>query len=560
VVFDAVASLIDKSLLQQTEQEGEQPRLVMLETLRDYGLECLTLHGEEEVTRQAHAAYYLQLAEEAEPKLLIVDDAKWLEHLEQDHDNLRAAMQWLLKQVVGDEGRQRKEMALRLAAALRRFWIMRGHISEGLSLLEQALTARQGIAAPIRAKALQAAGSLAVYLDDTERAEMLCGESLRLCRELGDRAGIAFSLYQLGCLGSATGNPTMARIHTEEALELFREEGDESGIAWSLYNLGWFVSDQGEYDRARALFEKSLAMHMALEDKRGIASSLMRLARILLVSQGDPEVAYLRLQEGLALFRELGDIVHIAQCLSLSGQLVLTQGDTATSRSLFEESLRLSREIGIQWEIAESLAGLAQVEANQGNLAAARLLYEQCLAIEGKWKYKDLLPSCLEGLANVVIAQGEFTWAARLWGMAKDIREAQGAPLPPIDRAAYERRIASASSQIGAQAFAAAWAEGRMMTLGQVLALQGRVMLPTPIIAKHTSTSSMKSPISHAGLTAREVEVLRLVSQGLTDAQVAEQLVISPHTVNTHLKAIYGKIGVSSRSAATRYAVEYHLL
>ncbi len=422
-VLDGVASLIDKSLLQQTEHEGEVPCLIMLETIREYGLDVLAASGEMEITRQAHAAYYLQLSEEADPELQGPQQLVWLKRLEQEHENLRAAMQWSLEQAEDEGARQRKETALRLGAALRRFWMIHDHIREGRSFLEQALTACQGIVASVRAKALRAAASLAVYIDDTERAERLCEESLTLCRELEDRAGIASSLYQLGMLASTTGNPTTARMRTEEALALFREVGDRDGIAWSLYNLAWFVSDQGEYARARALLEESLAMHRASGNKRGIASSLFRLAWVLLLSQGNPATARSQLEEGLALFRELGDKGNMAQCISLSGRLALSQGDTTAGRSLLEESMMLFRQIGSPWGIAESLAMLAQVEASQGDLTVARTLYEESLTLARERNYKDLLPSCLEGLAGVVAKQGEPGWAARLWGAAEILRE-----------------------------------------------------------------------------------------------------------------------------------------
>ncbi len=556
-VVDGVASLLDKSLLQQTEQEGEGPRLTMLETIREYGLECLRESGEAHTSQRAHALYYLAFAEEAEPHLQGGQQAVWLERLEREHNNLRAALQWSLEQ---GEDRHRREIALRLGAALRRFWLMHGHISEGLSLLEQALTARRGIVASVRAKALRAAASLAVYIDDTERAEMLCGESLTLCRELGDRAGIAFSLYLLGMLASTTDNLTTARMHTEEALALYREVGDKDGIAWSLSNLADFVGNQGEYARARALFEESLAMHRALENKRGIANSLFRLAWVLLVSQGDPAQARSLLEEGLALFRELGDKGNIAQCLSLAGRLALSQGDTIAGRSLLEESMLLSREIGSQWGIAESLALVAQVEASQGDLAAARTLYEKSLTLAREWNYKDLLPACLEGLADVVGVQGEPAWAAQLWGAAEALREVMGAPLSPVSRAPYERAVAAARTQLGEQAFATAWAEGRIMTVEQVLAAQGLARMLTPSTGSSPAPPARKPATYPDGLTAREGEVLRLVAQGWTDAKIAERLVVSPRTVNTHLTAIYGKIGVTSRSAATRYAIEHKLV
>ena len=182
-ILDGVASLIDKSLLQQTEQEGEEPRLVMLETIREYGLEALTDSGEEEITRQAHAAYYLALAEKAEPEFGGPEQATWLERLEREHDNLRAALNWSLEQ---GKARRRMEMALRLGGALRRFWLVHAHIGEGRVFLEQALAEGGEVAASVRAKALVAAANLAASQNDYDRTETLCQESLALFQELGD--------------------------------------------------------------------------------------------------------------------------------------------------------------------------------------------------------------------------------------------------------------------------------------------------------------------------------------------------------------------------------------
>src|SRR5436853_5546825 len=167
----------------------------------------------------------------------------------------------------------------------------------------------------------------------------------------------------------------------------------------------------------------------------------------------------------------------------------------------------------------------------------------------------DIAPT-VEGLAVVVAEQGETTWAVRLLAAAAALRGSLGAPLPHVCRAGYERSLAAARAQLGEQAFAVAWAEGQSMTWEQALAARGPVTLPRET---HPAPPT-KSPTTYPdGLTAREVEVLRLLAQGLTDAQIAAQPIISPRPVNTHLKAIYGKIQVSSRSAATRYALEQHL-
>ncbi len=166
----------------------------------------------------------------------------------------------------------------------------------------------------------------------------------------------------------------------------------------------------------------------------------------------------------------------------------------------------------------------------------------------------------MEGLAGMVLAQGYPSWAARLLGSAESLRMAKGTPIPQVERADYERLVATARTLLGQATFTTAWAEGRTMTLEQALTSPGPVAVPEEVASAAQLTPAKTLSTYPAGLTAREVEVLRLIAQGLTDAQVAEQLVISPRTVNWHLTSIYGKIQVSSRAAATRYAIEQKLL
>src|SRR5205823_5501665 len=186
-VLDGVASLIDKSLLQQTEQEGGELRLGMLETLREYGWECLTVNGEMEAAQQAHAAYYLLLAEEAKPQLQGPQQDRWLERLEREHENVRKTLSWLM-------GREEIEMALRLATALTRFWEVHGHLSEGYQWLETVLSKSQNVASSLRAWGLNDAAWFACLQNSPDRAERLLGEGLPLFRAVDDKRGIAFSL------------------------------------------------------------------------------------------------------------------------------------------------------------------------------------------------------------------------------------------------------------------------------------------------------------------------------------------------------------------------------
>ncbi|GAC1350566.1 MAG: hypothetical protein NVSMB27_34260 [Ktedonobacteraceae bacterium] len=408
-VLDGVASLIDKSLLLQIEREGEEPRLVMLEMIREYGLEALASSGEEEITRQAHAAYYLALAEKAEPEFGGPEQAAGVERLEREHDNLRAALAWSLEQ-----GRARRcmEMALRLGGALRRFWLVHAHIGEGRTFLEQALAESEGVAAPVRAKALIAAANLAVSQSDYDPTETLCQQSLALFQEIGDQSGIAFSLYLQGVVLWNRGDSAGGRSLIEEALVLFRKIDDKDQTAWSLSLLALFDSSHGEYARAYALFEESLVLHREMEHKRGIAFSLIRMAQVLFVSQGDQAAVRSLLAEGFALARESSDKENIAYLYAVQGQIALSQSDAVTARSLLAKSVRLYREVGSRHGIAESLSLLAKVVAAEGNHTEAYALYEESLAIARELNHPGMIASCLEGLAGVIVAQGKVAWGA----------------------------------------------------------------------------------------------------------------------------------------------------
>ena len=368
--------------------------------------------------------------------------------------------------------------------------------------------------------ALKAAAHLAFVQSDYDRAEALYEECLARCRELGDTAGIALSLRLLGAIAARRGNFVVASSFEEESLALFREVGDKEGIIFSLIGL----------------------------------------ANLLFISQGDPAKVHTLLEEGLALCREVGHKEGIAWALSLLGEVFLQQGDTVKARSLLEESVALTREIGKR-DIDWSLFVLGRVAASEGDYAAAGTLYEESLAI-GREMGDDLnIPSYLEGLADVVAIQGESLWTARLLGSAETLREARGTPIPPVYRAGYERSVASARIQLGEKAFAAAWVEGRGMTAEQAVAAQGQAILSQPSPTELLSTSPVKTSTTNPdGLTPREVDVLVLLAQGLTSAQIAEQLMIGVVTVNFHVRSIYSKLGVTSRSAATRYALDHHLV
>ena len=483
-----------------------------------------------------------------------------MERLEREHDNLRAALQWLLEQAENEEateGECSRETALRLGGALRDFWVVHGHITEGRHFLERALAVGVSLAdtrieASVRAKALIVAGHLAIIQSDYERAEPLCKESLALYRELEDQPGIAFSLSLLGSVSWTQGNMVEARMLTEEALAIARQVDAMALAAGSLFILGLVSSSQGDYARAYALFEEGLAIHRALGDKRGIAHSLSQLAQVLFVSQADPARVSPLLEECLMVSREVGYKEGIAAYYCVSGQLALSQRDLVLARSLAEKSVVLYKEMGHRHGTANSLALLGKVLALEGDYAAAQTSFEESLAISCELSEQWVAAVCLVELGEVVAAQRQLAWAAQLWGAAEALRDAFSVPIPLVGRADYERSVSAARVHLGERAFAASWAQGRSMTPEQALASKGQKPTPTPT----TTASPQNYP---AGLTAREVEVLRLLAGGLTDLQIAEKLVLSPRTVHAHISSIYSKLGVTSRSTATRYAIEHHL-
>jgi predicted ATPase len=261
-ILDMVASLIDKSLLQQTEHQGEEVRLLLLQTIREYGLECLVSNGELEAAHMAHATYYLGLAEEAAPHLHGAEEASVVARLEREQENLRAALGSLMEQAQTQAGTKKgaraAEQAMGLCVALYWFWYERGHAREGQIFLERALARGQGVAPRLRARALYAAAELALGLNEMERTERLCEEGLSLYREVSDTAGIASSLLLLGAMARVRGHYGQARSRLEEAASLFGQLGDGWMQGRCQVELARIATEQGQYERSRALLEENL--------------------------------------------------------------------------------------------------------------------------------------------------------------------------------------------------------------------------------------------------------------------------------------------------------------
>ncbi len=465
LILDIVDSLVDKSLLQLREPgKGEEPRFAMLETIREYGLELLVASGELESVREAHAMYFLELSERADLDLSASDSPERLDRLEQEHDNLRAAMHWSLEDI-----ERREQIALRMGGALRSFWYVRGYLSEGLDFLERAMMGSNEVEEPTRAAALYAAARLYEARGDYDRAEPFLVKSLVLYRELGNPERIAYALHLQADIAWRRGILDMARSLAEESLAVFRELGDRGAIASLLLHLGALAADQGEYARARDLLEESLAINRELGDKGNIPDSLFNLARAYFFSGSELGAARVLLEESLSLFRQLSDKESIGYCLCLLGLLTLEQGDVTTARSLVEQSVALFKERRQAHGMALSTSAMATVIAAQGDNAVARALYDAALTEARKAGDKLIIASGLEGLSRVLVALGEYERAVQLRAAAEALREAIGAPMPAVERPADGQAAKVAREWLGEEAFAVVWDDWRGLKVEDAL-------------------------------------------------------------------------------------------
>jgi predicted ATPase/DNA-binding CsgD family transcriptional regulator len=549
-VLDGLTSLLDNHLLQQKDVVGGESRLMMLETIREFALGCLEMSGEAEAARRAHADCYVALLSESNQELGQSKDAMWLSRLEQEHDNLRAALGWLVE-------REDTEKALRLGCSLRRFWEMHGYINEGRKWLERALGGSSRASAAVRAKALNIAGELAYMQGAYSLTQTYCRESITLFQELGDQHGVAINLTSLGYMERSRGCYAEASSLREASLAMYRELEDAEGITHSLILLASVLTYRGSYARASMLVEEALAKAREWGYKEAIGDAV-NVAASIAFFQGHYASARRLIEENLAHHRAVEDQRGCAYDLSFLGQITLiSEHDYVSSRALIEEALALFKELGDRRAIAKAHYRLGCVAFERGDLLEALALYRQCLV--SLWEVEDtwLIAEALEKIARVALAQEQGARAARLCGAAEVLRAAMGAPIPPIERADYAYTVAAARTSLGEGLFAAARGEGRTMTPQQAFAAQEPASAQQARTAPKSATRLL--PIHLPRLTAREVDVLRLVAEGLTDAQVAEQLVLSPRTVSTHLRSIYNKLGINSRSAATRFALENRL-
>ena len=433
-VADRIGTLLDQSLIwgQPGDDDGE-PRFAMLETVREYAAMRLGRAGGVDDAARRHAAYFLALAERGEGQLRGPHQQRWLDRLEAEHHNLRAALRWFLAAGDGASG-------VRLAGALVWFWFIRGHFGEGSEWLERALgVGGQGDAAS-RAKALTGLGMLIWRQGDYPHAATLLEEGIALCRAARNHAGLADALHHLAHVRETQGDVEGAARLFEESQTIARAAGDRWEIALTVNCFGAMLQRLGERDRALVLLEEGLVVARELRNGHCLADAL-RLLGLAAQERGDLHQARRLLEESLLHCRQLRDKPGSALSLGILGTILIELGDWAAATAAYRESLELRRDLG-------DILGVAR---------------------------------CLEGLAAITAGRGDALWATRLGGAADGMRATIG--VVPLRRQppSHEGLMARARQEAGASPFAAAWSAGR--ALGPTDAIEAVLERPDTVAA-----------------------------------------------------------------------------
>ena len=416
-IFDLMSSLVDKSLVQQRPHDTDEPRFRMLETIREYAVERLQQSGEEAATKRAHAAYCLVLAEEGNPDLAEPERSAWLTRCDIEHDNFRAALDWLFQN-------RDLDWSFRFCIALFRFWDMREHSAEGWGRLERLL-------------------EMAGTEFPRERAKT--------------------SLF-LGAFATAQGGFPTATRYLEQGRAIYEELGDPSGVAVTVNALAIMSRDRGDYVTAQRYFERSLAYWRQVNDRLATARCLHNLGNVSRIC-GDYISARMALAEAMQIFEVLGDDSGVAWALNQQGDIAREQGELAEARALYQRALSAFRSANDRWGQARSLADLGGIACELGEQSLAYEHYRESLDIFGALEHRRGIARVLEGLACVALHKGDARRALSVAAAASHLRHLVSAPLPSTEKLKLDQKMADVRQQLGEPESQRVWEEGYAMNM-----------------------------------------------------------------------------------------------
>ena len=502
-VLNLLSQLVDKSLIVVDKPPQGETRYRLLETIRQYAHGNLVQSGEEELSKDLHLAFFVQWAEKAAPLLSGAEQLQWLDSFEAEHDNLRAALEWC------KVAQKRADVVLRLVVACARFWRLRGYLGEGRLQISMALPeAAVQQKTEMYARALYWEAALAYLQSDYPATRRLAEKSLALWQELGlqNHVGRADTLDLLGELATEEGNYTTAPGLFEEALEIYRKLEDPRGIGDMLMQLGWAYMRMGMYAR--------VGPYMG---------------------------------EALFLFREIGNASGTGFVLGGLGELAIRQGRYEQAERFLQDSLAVREKHGHKWGMAASLGSLGWVALRQQDFKRVRALLRESLALRQELSDKGGIAWCLEKLAETKYRQSQHREAAKIFGFAELLRAPIGSVIDPADQPEYEHIVSDLRSALGAEDFAALWAEGAAMPAEAVIELA---------LSETGPGSPRAERERYGGLTSREREVATLIAQGKSNREIAEAMTVGIKTIETYVTRILNKLGFDSRVQIAMWAVE----
>jgi len=462
--MDLVGSLVNKSLVLATTGEG-QARYRLLDTVRQYGQEHLAYWDEEEAIRARHCEWYVSLAEQAKPQLRSAEQALWLDRLEVEHNNLRAALEWSIAHSGAGDGNG--EYGLRLASAIWQFWYMRVYVIEGRSWLERVLAGGDGGAASLRADALNGAGCLALLQVDEAQAEMLLEESLRCARRTGDRAAEARALTNLASVAAGQGDYKKALSRYEASVPIFRERDALTNAGTALYNIGITRLNLGNDEDAQPFLEDGLELFRSTGYELGIAMVLTNLATIMR-QRGDLERATMTVEESASHLLESGDRSYKAQLLLETGAVEEAHGNCPTALGHFREALQLKHDSRDERGCREAMEEVAWVSAVA--VADDGAADDAECAVPGQDPAMQQAGYCT-GLSTSMQRRQALEHAAHL--LAASDGQVTGSRLPrhPRQKAEYDTRVQVLRVALGDDEFTRCWTTGQRLTREAALSL-----------------------------------------------------------------------------------------